>query len=354
MYGDQPKELSIEAITKKVSEWDLWRYYIPGVQLKRSFKSPLRKDENPSASLFVATDGRILLKDFQLGTYNIWQFLQSIYGLTFIEALRVVDNDFNLGLSSKPMFERPTMEYIGIPSDDRIEIREETKLPVKKRAWNKADEKYWGQFGLKTDFLQNHKIVPLQNYWVNDNLVYWYTPYDPAYSIEFGKGIRKIYRPFAKRFKWVTNAKTCNVQGDEFLAKTGDILVITKSYKDVLLLKTLGFNSIASQSESVFIPEAIIEDYKKRFQQIYLLWDNDITGMKYGEKFSTLYDFMPIFVPGDSGTKDISDYYRMYGQQKTRELLNHLINGITKREKVQEGGEITTFQQWQESQDQGS
>lgn len=340
MYGNQPKELSIEAILKKVSEWDLWRYYIPGVQLRRSFKSPLRKDENPSASLFPTNDGKLLLKDFQLGTYNIWQFLQALYGLTFMEALRVVDNDFNLGLSTKPLAERPTMEYIGICTNDKIEMHEETRLPVKKRTWNNADEKYWGQFGLKTDFLQKHRIVPLQNYWVNDSLVYWYTPYDPAYSIEFGKGIRKIYRPLAKRFKWVTNAKTADVQGDEFLAETGNILVITKSYKDVLLLKTLGFNSIASQSESVFLPEARIEDYKKRFQHVYLLWDNDITGIKYGEKFSTLYDLMPIFVPGDSGTKDISDYYRTYGQQKTLELLNRLLNGITERKESQEGCEV--------------
>jgi hypothetical protein len=292
----------------------------------------------------MATDGRILLKDFQIGTFNIWQFLQAKYSLTFIEALKVVDNDFNLGLSSKPMFERPTMEYIGIPTTDQVEIREETKLPVKKRAWNKADEKYWGQFGLKTEFLQKHRIVPLQNYWVNDNLVYWYTPYDPAYSTEFGNGIRKIYRPLAKKFKWVTNARNSHVQGDEFLVKDGDILVITKSYKDVLLLKTLGYEAVASQSESTFLPEAKLEDYCKRFTNIFLLWDNDVTGINYSEKFCTLYGLIPIFVPDGSNTKDISDYYRMFGNNKTRELLEILIHGIKKREESQEDHQIKAFE----------
>jgi hypothetical protein len=336
MYGQQPKNLTIEEVLKKVSQWDLWRYYIPGVQLKRSFKSPLRKDENPSASLFVATDGNILLKDFQLGVFNIWQFLQAMYNLSFIEALQVVDNDFDLKLSTKPRFEKPTMEYIGICTDDKIEMHDETKLPIKKRAWSKADQKYWGQFGLEIAFLQSHKIVPLENYWVNDKLVYWYTPYDPAYSIEFGEGKRKIYRPLAKRFKWVTNAKNTDVQGDEFLDATGEILVITKSYKDVLLLKTFGYHSVASQSESTFLPEAKLEDYKTRFQHIFLLWDNDTTGKNYSEKFCTLYNLIPIFVPDESGQKDISDYYRMYGGQKAKELLQILIYGIKEGKEVQE------------------
>jgi hypothetical protein len=340
MYGQQPKELSIESITKKVSEWDLWRYYIPGVQLKRSFKSPLRKDENPSASLFLATDGRVLLKDFQIGTFNIWQFLQAKFNLTFIEALKVVDNDFDLGLCAKPLAEKPTMEFIGICTGENLETREETKLPVKKRTWNKADERYWGQFGLKVDFLQKHKIVPLQNYWVNDKLVYWYTPYDPAYSTEFGNGIRKIYRPLAKRFKWVTNAKNSHVQGDEFLAEKGDMLIITKSYKDVLLLKTLGYEAVASQSESTFLPEDKLEDYKNRFLKICLLWDNDTTGMNYSQKFCTLYCLIPIFVPDGSGTKDISDYYRMFGKDKTRELLQIITDGIKEREEGEEDYQV--------------
>ena len=354
MYGQPPKELSIDAILNKVSEWDLWRYYIPGVQLKRSFKSPLRKDTNPSASLFVATDGRILLKDFQIGTFNIWQFLQARFNLTFIESLQVVDNDFNLELSSKPRLTPPTMEYVGICTNDKLEMHEETKLPVKKRAWTKADEKYWGQFGLKVPFLQQHGIVPLQNYWVNDNLVYWYTPYDPAYSIEFGKGIRKIYRPLAKRFKWVTNAKNHDIQGDEFLSESGETLVITKSYKDVLLLKTLGYESVASQSESVFLPENKLEDYRNRFKHILLLWDNDLTGMNYSGKFCTLYGLMPIFVPDGSGTKDISDYYRMFGEAKTRELLQNLTYGIKEGEEGEKDDQVTSFQQWQKGPDEGS
>lgn len=344
MYGQQPKTLSIEEIFKKVSEWDLWRYYIPDVKLRQSFKSPLRKDENPSASLFMATNGTILLKDFQLGVYNIWQFLQARYNLTFIEALQVVDNDFNLGLSTKPRFEKPTMEYVGITTNEKIDMPEHTRLSIKRRQWNKADVKYWGQFGLNTEFLQKHNIVPLANYWVNDNIVYWYTPYDPAYSIEFGKGKRKIYRPLASKYKWMTNAKHNDIQGDEFLSTEGEILVVTKSYKDVLLLKTFGYESVASQSESTFLPETKIEDYKQRFQHVYLLWDNDTTGSRYSEKFCNLYGLIPIFVPAESCEKDISDYYRTYGMEKTRMLLTNLIHGIKESKEGEEDNQVTAIQ----------
>jgi hypothetical protein len=70
------------------------------------------------------------------------------------------------------------------------------------------------------------------------------------------------------------------------------------------------------------------------------LWDNDTTGMNYSQKFCTLYSLIPIFVPDGSGTKDISDYYRMFGKDKTRELLENITDGIKEREKGEEDHQV--------------
>lgn len=324
MYG-VPKVLSPVEILKKVSEWDLWRYYIPGAKLKTAFRSPLRKDETPSASLFVSYNGDILLKDYRLGSFNIWQFIQQKYNVTFIEALKIVDNDFNLGLNSKLEITKPTMEYFGIVTGEKVTPSEHVTLPIKKRAWNKYDEIYWNSFLLSTEFIKNYDIVPLEHYWVDDKLVYWYNRYDPAYSIEFGNGIRKIYRPFAQKYKWLTNAGNDIIQGNKFLDTVGDILIITKSYKDVLVLKSYEYQAVAPQSETVFIPDNIFKNYRTRFNKIYILWDNDETGEKYSKKFTELYDLYPIFVPKESGEKDISDYCKTYGNKETVLLLKQLI-----------------------------
>lgn len=325
MYG-KPKELTIKEILKRVSEWDLWNYYVPGIPLKTPFLSPLMKDKTPSASLFQARDGSLLLKDFRLGTYTIWSFLQTKYGLTFAEALLTVNNDFNLGLTKVKLDKPTTNAFFGIVGQEKPIITEETKLHIKARKFNKADEEYWNQFGLSIEFLQENKVKALENYWVNDKLVYWYTEYDPAYSYEFGNAKRKIYRPMSKKkeYRFLTNVKDETWQGK--LPKTGDTLIITKSYKDVLVLNSLGYASTAPQSESANIDEHIITDLKSRFNNIYLLYDNDAPGKKYSEKICNQHNLIPIFVPEPCNLhKDISDYRKLHGENSTLKFLKNVL-----------------------------
>jgi len=336
MYGKPVKELTIDEILSRVSEWDLWSYYIPGVQLKKKFKSPLRKDEEPSASLFVNRQNSILFKDFGTGqTMNIWSFLQVRYNVTFREVLLLVNNDFNLKLGSKTLKIKPSMELFGVVTNHVIEQKEPSTIKIKSRPWSLKDKEYWGQYGLTVSFLDSHNVKPLQNYWVNDYLVYWHSDSNPAYSYEFGRSKRKVYSPFAKKFKFLTNAGDKTIQGLDYLPKTGECLVITKSYKDVLVLQSLGYHSIAPQSESMTISSEMIDNLKSRFKHIYLLYDNDATGKKYSKKLCEQYRLMSIFVP--EPIKDISDYRKTYGIVKTVGLLKALLDEDREREEVTKG-----------------
>ncbi len=338
MYG-KPKELTIEEILKRTSEWDLWQYYIPGVQLKRKFKSPLRKDETPSVALFVSHSGSLLLKDFATGiTMNIWSFLQARYGLNFREALVTVNNDFNLKLMAKPRMARPTMEIFGVVTQEKVSYTEGCSIKIKKRDWNVADQIYWAQYGLTTEFLDSRMVKPLQNYWINEDLVYWYSEKNPAYSYEFGYAKRKIYSPYSKKFKFLTNAGDSILQGIDYLPQEADTLIITKAYKDVLVLQNLGYNSVAPQSESMKIPEKFMQNLKVRFNRIYLLYDNDATGMKFSKKLCDEHGLIPIFVP--EPTKDISDFRKNFGIVETVGLLKTLINENRQREEVPEGDKV--------------
>lgn len=322
MYG-KPKEFTIEEILKKVSEWDLWNYYIPGISLGKAFCNPLRNDKNPSASLFVARNGALLMKDFAGTTMNIWMFLQAKYGLTFYESLVTVNNDFNLKLLNKPKISFPTMEIFGITTNKKLEPQEASVIKIKKRIWNEVDEAYWGQYGLSIEFLIEHKVLALQNYWLNDKLFYWYSKNNPMYSYEFGYSKRKLYAPLAKKYKFITNAGDSILQGYEYLPKEADILIITKSYKDVLVLKKLGFSSFAPQSESMNIPEKVITSIKLRFKAIYLLYDNDATGIKFSKKICDAHGFVPIFIP--KPVKDVSDYRKKHGEKNTLNMLTVLL-----------------------------
>lgn len=322
MYG-KPKELTIEEITKRVSEWDLWCYYVPGAEIGKSFRSPLREDKSPSVALFVAKTGAVLMKDFAGETINIWKFLQLKYGLTFYEALLTVNNDFNLKLTADKRAPKPTMEFFGLPQRLEVEKAAPKIITIKARPWNKNDVEYWAKYNLSLDFLNSRNVKPVQNYWINEQLIYWHTDYNPVYSYEFGRGLRKLYAPMAKKFKFLTNAGDNILQGFQFLPETADKLIITKSYKDVLVLESLGYYSFAPQSESMNIPDRYITNIKSRFNTIYLLYDNDSTGLKFSEKICSKHDFSPIFVPKPE--KDISDFIAKYGKDCTLQLLKDVL-----------------------------
>ena len=61
--------------------------------------------------------------------------------------------------------------------------------------------------------------------------------------------------------------------------KTGDVLLITKSQKDVMLAYELGIPAIAPCSEVLFLSNKQIQHLKKRFKTIVVCYDTDITGI---------------------------------------------------------------------------
>lgn len=82
----------------------------------------------------------------------------------------------------------------------------------------------------------------------------------------------KIYRPLADKYhKWRNNLTEYDIQGYKQLPEKGDILIITKSLKDVMCLCKMGIPAVSPASESTFIPNIALEELKKRFKRIIIL-----------------------------------------------------------------------------------
>ena len=105
------------------------------------------------------------------------------------------------------------------------------------------------------------------------------------------------------------------------LPKNGDYLVVTKSMKDVMLLHEFDIPAIAPVSETVFLTDSNYKKLKDRFGKLILLYDNDYTGIKFMNKIRKKYDVIPLWLPFN-GPKDISDYYKAYGKEKTQLLID--------------------------------
>ena len=133
----------------------------------------------------------------------------------------------------------------------------------------------------------------------------------------------KIYRPLASKFtKWRTNLTNRHVQGLAELPKEGgNLLIITKSLKDVMCFYEMGFNAIAAASETTFIPEDILKSLRSKWKHIVILYDRDATGVHKARAYSKQYKLDAFFINKKFKAKDLSDAVKLNGFNTIREWI---------------------------------
>jgi 5S rRNA maturation endonuclease (ribonuclease M5) len=134
----------------------------------------------------------------------------------------------------------------------------------------------------------------------------------------------KIYQPYNKDFKWTTNLDSTVVDGYKEL-EDSELLVITKSRKDRLVLNNLGYQSISTNNEGSFLPDDVFIKLRQKYQRIVLLFDNDKAGVETSKKFSELYDMENIAIPTCYKEKDIADFRKTHGEKESINLMKHLL-----------------------------
>lgn len=312
MYKVEAPSITTDDIN--VTEEELWTYYLGGFPKRGvlfNCPSEIRSDTNPSCNLLRLPDGKILLKDYGGDAYNIYQFVMIKFGLTFRQALIRIHNDFKLG----------NREYL-VREAKRVlkELKEErqfTDIQIKRRNWERRDKRYWGQFGISIPMLNDYNVCPIECCWSNGDLIKIQTM---SYSFNFGKGIRKIYNPLEENYKWISNVPKSMYYGFDQLDPCGDLLIITKALKEVMLWRVLGFNAIAPQSECL-IPKEMMEKLKKRFENIVIWYDNDKLGKIMQEQMEKTYGIKGYFTTSE---KNITDFCEVYGVESTRELIKDM------------------------------
>jgi hypothetical protein len=110
-----------------------------------------------------------------------------------------------------------------------------------------------------------------------------------------------------------------HVLGFQQLTYTSDTLIITKSMKDVMCLRSFGYEAVSPRSENTPLPEQAIGYFNVKYKRKFILFDND---MKHRGDW---YPYPQVYVPIESGSKDISDFTRDHGPQAASELLQTII-----------------------------
>lgn len=316
MYSTTKLNITLDRILELTTEYDLYQYYSNyTIKIGRIMHSPLRKDKTPSFGIFKGSSGKLLFKDHGTGDCgDVITFISKLHNISYTQALRMVFND----VTKQHILITDTGKYVQEQYDN---IRK--SISVQRRNFTETDDKYWSKFHINRTTLKEFNVYPIQYFWVDDVIKpISYTTQSPMYAYQIYLSF-KIYRPLApKTYKWYSNCSLYDLQGLEQLPDKGDLLIITKSLKDVMVLYELGYTAIAPHGEGYSIPNKIIDTITDRFNNIILFYDNDNAGRQATDKLVCKYNYPHIFTPVDSGVKDISDYIAKYGIEQTKTFLN--------------------------------
>lgn len=324
-----------EYVLKHVSQERIYSYYIGDEFLKnRAINSPLRDDNCPSFSVFKsAKRGNILWKDHATGeSGGVFTLVQRLHpGSSYNEAVRIVARDFGLLKTNK----LPTSVNKLNPQETKKvgELkRGEVHLGVRYRKAEKHDLEYWASYGVRPEVLRRYHVYPVSLIFFN-NWIIKAPKYCYAYlEYKDGRPTYKIYQPFIKDRKFISNNDYSVWEGWAQLPEQGDRLIITSSRKDVMsIVSTTGIPSIALQSENVNPKEHVIQQLKDRFKLVYILYDNDLEarknwGIEFGKKLADLYGLTHIWIPSVYASKDYSDLVKNHGREVATKVLNTLLS----------------------------
>lgn len=320
-----------EIIDETLNVIDIYSYYI-GINIKRlpiSMKSPLRGETRSSFGIFNKGKN-ILWKDFTLNIGgDIYTLISKMYGLTFNESIDKIYNDLVLN--------KQTFNNINIVNSNRIIFLQpyyyiEENIP--ESYWN-----FWKRYKVITKDILNKNAVQCVKYlYINYNLIEEYSDTNILIGYKWkykGQLYHKIYKPLSKEKRFITDfrgASSFLIHGLNHLDKSVHYVIITKSVKDKMVLEALGYNAINIQNEGVKIPIVILNELKKYYTHIYLLYDNDYDKKENWGQIAAknLIKEHPFLInrkiDGRYKCSDISEYIEKYSIEDTKKLLNQLFN----------------------------
>ncbi len=329
---DNATIISSDYILSKISEADIFKRYCKNFEvINKPFCSEFRVDNNPSCNIYRSDKG-LRYKDFGDGSYyDCFNYIIAKYGCKYFEALNIVSNDFNLANTSD------LNNYLPIISDniplnrESVYIRLKTQIQVISQPFTISDYNYWSKYHINLELLKEYNVFSAKYVIISKpkgRIIIEYANSNPTYAYKFTgeTGVSyKIYRPYEAKYKWTFNGTKDDIEGYDQLNLHGKLLIITKSLKDVMCLRALGYNSISLQGEANKLSNDIYKKLLKRFDKIVIFYDQDVVGNYNSDRISKDYDIDKIVIPQEYLTKDISDFIKEFGIKKAKELIKSLL-----------------------------
>ena len=314
-------------LLSKYSDEDYMSFYLQRHIDKKLFRSPLRKDKNPTCSFYRNKSGELIFHDFATGQHlNFIGVVQEMYHLNYGASLKLIARDFNLGnfdiCAHKFLGNHPTVKTEG-PANIRVEIQDFTK----------KDLDWWESLGISEEILKKYKVFSCKNVFLNNNIVTFNGNLTFGY---YGGKINnielwRIYYPNRKSYRFLTNWPSKKIQGFDQLPKYGKLLVITKSMKDVMSMSSFNITACSPNSETQFLSDSVLEQLKSRFKHIIVMYDNDKPGKYNMFKIRKRHPELNYFCIPKGYAKDFTDTYKLLGRKKMISCIKQVLEYFKKK-----------------------
>ena len=324
-------KITKELILSKYSEEQIMEFYLHVPVKKGLFRSPLRKDMNPTCSFYRNKSGDLIFKDFATGQHlNIFNIVQEIFRCDYHTALKIIANDFGIVKDNTINKNQGKINQNPV----KLQDKEFTKIQIEIKDFSDLELKWWRDFGITPDILKKYHVYSCKHVFLDGQLLAESQQHCPIYGYYGGyiqenkekKELWRCYFPKRKEYRFISNWPSKKIQGLEQIPKKGKLLVISKALKDCMTLYSLGIPAIAPCSENLFVNDNILESLKQRFKYIVVLYDNDRAGMYNMSKIRKSHpELIFTMIPKNYNAKDISDFYKKYRRNRTLKLVKECL-----------------------------
>ena len=326
IQGKKRINLTPDAILEKISEYDIYKMYMPTQNWKINTVtySPFRNEKHPSF-IIGYRGGALRYHDFADSAIRggCFDFVMMLFHIPLREALLMIDRDFDLGIisgTSTKNYERIVSDYAQPTSTSKREFF----IQVKTRKFTHEELAYWNMYYQDIDDLRANNVYSIDTVFLNKQKF----PIKDT-ELRFGylyEGHWKIYRPYGDRKnKWMPNNVPITMMDGLDDIKDCDVAFINKSKKDYMVMKKVFPCCCAVQNEGMgCFSEENVEYLKDNSERQILSFDSDEAGVKNSQLITDKFDFEYCNVPRiylEEGLKDWADLAKTHGLKVIEEYL---------------------------------
>lgn len=319
MFSSGESSFIEQDILSFISEPELASHILKINELPCTIPNPMRADYKPSLGWFIAKNGRVRYKDFATNdSGTLIQFLCNYYKVSktqLYNKLLFIDKNYIAPIRINKVYSNNSLS-------------DTYNLECHITYWRQRDIDYWKSYGVPLNWLKWAEVYPIDYIisTVNNNKIV-YKADDLAYVFvehKENKSTIKIYQPYNKYGrKWLNKHDKSVIGLWTKVPQIADKICICASLKDSLCLSAnTGIPAIYLQGEGYGMSRTAIKSLYDRYKQVYILLDNDESGITNGIRLANETGFTNLVLPKVIGTKDISDVYHLW--QDKDKFINYI------------------------------